>query len=105
MLGKTDPKKIEEMMKKMNMNIKNIEALQVTIKTKNKNIIITKPEIMIANIMGRDVYQISGDVKETTEEDIKLVMEKTGKDRKTVEQKLEELDHDLAKAIMDLKDR
>lgn len=99
----SDSKKIEEMMKKMNMNIKNVEALEVVIKTKDKNITISKPEVMIANIMGKDVYQITGQIKETSEEDIKLVMDKTGKDRETVEQTLEELDNDLAKAIIELK--
>lgn len=106
MFGKPDPKKIEQMMKKMNMNIKNVEADVVAIKCKDKNIIISKPEIMVTNMMGRDVYQITGEVSESgivKEDDIKMVMDKTGKDRETVVQKLEELNNDLAKAIMELK--
>jgi alpha-NAC-related protein len=107
MLGKPDPKKLEKMMKKLNMNVQQMDADVVVIKTKDKNIIISKPEIMIANVMGREVYQVSGEVSESypvSEEDITMVMEKTGKDRNTVVKKLEELNNDLAKAIMELRD-
>ncbi|MBI4154036.1 nascent polypeptide-associated complex protein [Candidatus Woesearchaeota archaeon] len=106
MLGKPDPKKIEEMMKKLNMNIQQLPAEEVTIKTKDRNLVISNPQIMIARMGGRDIYQITGDVKESgkaNEEDIQMVMEKTGKDRETVEKKLEELDNDLARAIIELK--
>jgi alpha-NAC-related protein len=106
MFGKPSPKKIEEMMKKLNMNIKQIDAEVVAIKCKDKNIIISKPEVMVTNMMGKDVYQITGEISEATpvtEDDIKMVMDKTGKDRETVVQKLEELNNDLAKAIMELK--
>lgn len=106
MFGKPDPKKIEQMMKKLNMNITKIEADVVAIKCKDKNILISKPDIMVTNMMGRDVYQITGEVSESTmvtEDDIKMVMNKTGKDRETVVQKLEELNNDLAKAILELK--
>ena len=57
--------------------------------------------------MGKDVYQISGEVSESisiNEKDIEFVMEKTGKDRDTVVKKLEELNNDLVKAIMELKE-
>lgn len=104
MLGKPSPEKIQQMMKKLNMDIRQIDAEEVTIKTKAKSIKIKNPEVMIANMMGRDVYQISGEVYESLpEEDILLVMNQTGKDRQTVEKKLEELDNDLARAIIELK--
>ena len=104
--GKMDPKKVKEMMKKLNMNVKEIQAEEVIIKTPDKNIIISEPEIMIADMMGKEVYQISGVVSESdqlNEKDIKMVMEKTGKDRETVVKKLEELNNDLAQAIIELK--
>lgn len=101
-----DPKKIQQMMKKLNLNVRQIEAETVIIKAKDKEIIINKPEIMIADMMGKEVYQITGEVYEKTpadESDISLVMEKTGKDRNTVVRKLEELNNDLAKTIRELK--
>jgi len=106
MLGNMNPKKIQEMMKKLNMNVQELEAEEVIIKTKRKNIIISKPEVMIADMMGKEVYQISGEISEAdiiSDKDVEMVMEKTGKDRDTVVRKLEELDNDLARAIMELK--
>lgn len=106
MLGKPNPKMVEQMMKKLNMKVQEIPAELVIIKTKDKNIIISKPEIMLADMMGREVYQISGEVSESfpvSEDDVKLVMDKTGKDRETVVKKLEELNNDLARAITELK--
>jgi len=106
MFGRPDPKKIEQMMKKLNMNVRQVEADMVVIKGKSKNIIISKPEVMIADMMGREVYQITGEVSESipvSEEDIQMVMDKTGKNRETVLKKLEELDNDLARAIIELK--
>jgi nascent polypeptide-associated complex subunit alpha len=102
-----DPKKLHDMMRKLNMNIQEIPAEMVVIKSKNKQIIISNPEVMLANMMGRDVYQITGVVSESvpvSEEDIRLVMEQTGKERDVVLAKLEELDNDLAKAIVELKE-
>jgi len=105
-IGKMDPKKVQEIMKKMNMNVRDIIAEEVIIKCRDRNIIISKPEVMVIDMSGKEVYQISGVVSEAdrlSEEDIKLIMKKTGKDRKTVVQKLEELNNDLAKTIMELK--
>jgi len=108
-LGNVDPKKMQQIMKKMNMNVKQIEAEEVIIKTKEKTIKISNPEVMITDMMGKEVYQITGDVSETqegaSEDDIAMVMEQTGKDRDTVVSKLEELNNDLAQAITDLKDK
>ena len=100
-------KKIQEAMKRLNLNVREVKAEEVAIKCSDRTILISKPEIMIATVMGKDVYQISGVVSESSrlnEHDIALVMEKTGKDRETVVKKLEELDNDLAQAIMELRE-
>lgn len=98
-------KKVQELMKKFNLNMEEIPADIVIIKSEKKSIIISKPEVMLAKMMGREVYQITGEVSESTpvsEEDVEIVMKKTGKDRDTVVKKLEELNSDLAKAIKEL---
>src|SRR3989344_570276 len=64
MFGK-DPKKIEKMMKKLNLNVRQVEAEEVIIMGKSRKIVIKNPEIMIANMVGREVYQITGDVEES----------------------------------------
>jgi nascent polypeptide-associated complex subunit alpha len=104
---KQDPKKLQDIMKKLNMNTRELEASKVIIKAKNREISILKPNIIVVTMMGKDVYQITGDVDEkmnVSENDVRLVMDKTGKDRETVVAKLEEMDNDLAKAIMELKE-
>lgn len=103
MFGKN--KNIQDLMKKFNLNMEEIPAETVIIKSKKKNIIISKPAVMIARMAGREVYQITGEasVAEVREADIKIVMKETGKDRQTVVKKLEELNNDLAKAIKALK--
>ncbi|MFH0832178.1 MAG: nascent polypeptide-associated complex protein [Candidatus Aenigmatarchaeota archaeon] len=106
MFGNTNPKKMQEILKKMNMNVREVRAEEVIIRCKDKNIIISKPEIMIADMLGKEVYQITGEVSESSnmsEKDIALVMEKTGKDRETVVKKLEELNNDIVNAIIELK--
>ena len=106
--GRPDPKKIEHMMRKLNMKVQEIPAELVIIKTKQKDIVISNPEVMLADMMGREVYQISGEVSESvpvSEEDVQMVMDKTGRDRETVVKKLEELNNDLAKAILELKEK
>ena len=107
MFGK-DPKDLEKVMRKLNMNIAQVPADIVIIKSKDKQIVISNPEVMLANMMGREVYQITGEVSESvpfSEDDVKMVMDKTGKDRDTVTKKLEELNNDLAKAILELKEK
>ena len=108
MFGKMDPKKMQKLMQKLNLKVQEIPAEEVIIKCKDKNIIISKPEVMLADMMGKDVYQVTGVVSESeqiSERDIEMVMEKTGMDRKTVVKKLEELDNDLARAILELKEK
>ncbi len=106
MFGNVDPKKLEKIMKRMNIKTETIDAIKVTIETESKNIIITNPEVMIADIMGKRTYQITGNetVEERIrEEDVKLVMEKTGKPKDDVVKKLRELNNDIARAIIELK--
>ncbi|MCD6557944.1 MAG: Nascent polypeptide-associated complex protein [Candidatus Aenigmarchaeota archaeon] len=110
MLGKLkDIKKMTELMKEMKMNMRELKANRVVIECDDKNIVIDEPEIIIAKIIDRDSYQITGKVHEEpaggpTEEDIKMIMEQTGKDKETILKKLKELNNDLARTIMELKD-
>jgi len=90
------------------MKVRQVPAEKVVIKSKEKTIIISNPEVMVTDMVGREVYQITGEVSESvpvSEDDIQMVMGKTGKPRKTVVKKLEELDNDLVKATMELKEK
>jgi len=105
--------KVQKLMDKFGITAKKIDAEEVEIHTRDKDIVITKPEIMITSVMDKEVYQITGTVKEipkiiapakkTKEEDVEMIMERTGKDRDTVMRTLQNLDYDLAKAIRELR--
>ncbi|MBI5803287.1 nascent polypeptide-associated complex protein [Candidatus Pacearchaeota archaeon] len=99
-----DPKKMQEMMKKMGMSQESIEASEVVIKTPEKNIIIENPSVVKIKIQGQESFQITGDVVEQlgiSEEDIQTVMDKTGASRKEAKESLERT-NDLAESILEL---
>lgn len=101
-----DPKKIQGMMKQMGIKQENIEASRVIIEQEDKNIIIENPQVLKVVMQGQEQFQISGDIKEEEkgirEEDIKQVMEKTGKTKKEAESALKQANGDLAEAILNL---
>jgi nascent polypeptide-associated complex subunit alpha len=104
-----NPAQLQKMMKQMGMQMEEVDAKEVLINCEDSQIKIKNPQVIIANIMGKKVYQISGSEtvekkgKEPRDEDIKLVMEQTGHDKETVAKKLKEMDHDLARVIIELK--
>ena len=117
-LGKMDPAKLEKLMKKMNIDTGIVDAMEVIIKKNDgKEIVFSEPQVMTVNMQGNLVYQVSGETSEREtkedkkdeavlkEEDVKLIMDQTGKDKETVEKTLERLNNDLAKAIMELKNK
>lgn len=104
-----DPNMMKRVMKQLNM--KDIPATEVIIKTPDKNIIIKNPTVQQMKIGGQDAFQVSGEITEegggddtieVTEDDIKLIMEKTGKTRQEVLDALAETNGDIAEAILKL---
>jgi len=105
MFGKIDPKKISSMMSKLGIKQEDIPAKRVIIEQEDKNIIIENPSVVKINMPGNESFQISGDIKEVSiinEEDIKTIMEKTGKSRLEAEVALKQANGDLAEAILSL---
>ena len=105
MLGKINPKQLDKMMKQMGMKTENIDAREVIIKTKDKEIIIENPVVQKVNVMGQDSIQIQGNIierelKEYNEDDIKLVMEQADIDREKAEELLNKTNGDIAEAIL-----
>ena len=102
-----NPKNMEKMLKRLGMQVKELPVEEVILKFWTYQVKIKNPEVAVMNVMGKNVYQVAGEEKKEplapSEEDIKLVMEKTGKDRETVLEKLKQLNNDLAKAIIELK--
>jgi len=104
-----NPKKMQQMMKKMGIQQTDIPATMVVIKTPEKDIIITEPNVQKVNMMGQETFQITGIVHEKTkepeisEDDIRAVMEQTGVAEHIAKRALETAQGDIAKAILDLK--
>jgi nascent polypeptide-associated complex subunit alpha len=106
-----NPRKMGQMMKKMGIQQVEIPATEVIIKTEEKDLIITNPQVSKVNMMGQETFQITGEVHEQekstapeiSEEDIKTVAEQTGCSEETAKTTLEETEGDLAEAILKLK--
>ena len=101
-----NPKQIEKAMKRMGMQAVPIEAEEVIIKTPDKDIVISNPQVTNINMMGQQTYQIVGEVEEKphsrfTDEDVRMVMEKAGVDEEEAKKALEE-EGDIAAAILKL---
>jgi len=103
-----DPKKMQQMMKQLGMKQEAVDAKRVVIEQDGRNIIIDNPSVSKIQMQGQETWQIVGEAREeaneaeTTENDIRTVMEKTGKGRKEAENALKKADGDLAQAIIEL---
>ncbi|MBD3247236.1 hypothetical protein GF378_01295 [Candidatus Pacearchaeota archaeon] len=108
-LGGLNPKKMQGLMKKMGISQQEIDASKVIIeKPDNTKLIINNPSVTKMTVQGQDMFQVQGDditqesaEPEISKEDIKTVMEKTGKSEKEAKSALEDT-NDLAEAILKL---
>jgi len=108
MIPGINPKQMKQVMKKMGIKQDEIEATEVIIKTKDKEIIVENPQVIKMNMMGQDSLQITGKIHERhlakyTEEDVQTVMQQADCDKEAARQALEETQGDLAEAILILK--
>ncbi|HEC88352.1 MAG TPA: nascent polypeptide-associated complex protein [Thermoplasmata archaeon] len=98
-------RQLRMMMKKMGINIKEMDAKRVIIETEEKEYIFTNPVVNIMEIKGEKTYQITGKVEvksKINETDVELVAEKTGKSKEEAKKALEETKGDIAQAIINL---
>ena len=103
-----NPKKMQAVMKQMGIVQEEISASKVIIeKTDGSKIIISDPSVTKIKMQGQETFQIAGEISEESgevgisEEDVKTVMEKTGKDEEIVRETLEKTG-DLAETILEL---
>jgi nascent polypeptide-associated complex subunit alpha len=103
-----DMKKMMGMMKQLGINQQEVPAERVIIEGKDTRTIIDNPSVVKVKFQGQETFQISGESREEakeqgiSEEDIKTVMEKTGKPKKQAKEALEKTNGDLAEAILSL---
>ncbi|QKQ99261.1 nascent polypeptide-associated complex protein [Metallosphaera tengchongensis] len=108
---KVNPKDLKKL-ERMGVKTQNIEAQRVIIETDKERIVIESPMVTKANVMGQEVITIMGGETRTeskveakpqiNEDDVRFVMEQTGKPENAVREALLKANGDIAKAILSL---
>jgi len=109
MPGRMNPNQMKKMMKRLGIDVKEIENVKkIIIQTDTKEYIFDEAEVTIMNAQGQKTYQITGTPKirlkkeEIPGEDINLVAEQTGKSKAEAKKALIETKGDIAEAILKL---
>ena len=101
--------KMHGMMKKMGISQTPLNVKRVIFEIEDGNLIIDEPSVIRVMMQGQETYQVSGEAREEesngfSEEDVEMVVNKTGKSKEEVWKALEISDGDIVEAIMKLKD-
>jgi len=106
-----NPRKMQQMMRQLGIQQTEIPAIEVIIRTADKEIIITNPSVAKVNMMGQETFQISGEIDEQelstepeiSEEDVEMIVGQTGASEESVRKSLQEHHGDIAETIIALK--
>jgi len=112
MLGNINPKQMSAMMKQMGISQEEIDATRVIIDKEDGRIIIENPHVTKIKMQGQESFQITGDIKEESEDeekeesklesDIQTIVEQTGASREIAAIELEKNNGDIAETIIAL---
>ncbi len=108
MFGGMNPAKMQGMMKKMGISQVNLPVKRVVFEMEDSNLVIEEPSVTKVSMQGQISYQVVGDAVEEgselfSDEDVAMVVEKSGKPIEEVREMLEKVDGDIAEAIVGLK--
>ncbi|MDK2795243.1 MAG: nascent polypeptide-associated complex subunit alpha [Archaeoglobaceae archaeon] len=101
-------KQMKKMMKQMGIEMEELDAKEVIIKTSTEEIIFRNPNVTKISAKGMETFQVMGEYEivktapEISEEDIKLVMEQAKVDEETAKRALIEAKGDIAEALLKL---
>lgn len=112
-MGRMNPRMMKKLQKQLQNSTEEIDATEVIIRTKDKEIYFSNPSVSSMNMMGQQSYQIVGepqergliDGKETSSipnEDIELVASQAGVSQEKAKEALEECGGEPAEAIIKL---
>ncbi len=98
-----------QMMKQMGVDMDEIDADKVEVHIGDQKLVFSNPSLSKIDAQGNEIFQLQGNYskeeksgeEEVAEEDIDLVVEKTGADRDEAEEALKDSD-EVADAIMQL---
>lgn len=110
MIPGINPRKMQQMMRKMGMQQTEIEANEVIIKCHDKEIVIENPQVSKVNMMGQETFQIVGNPiereltkePEINQDDVKTVMDQANCDEETAKKAIQENKGDLAASIISI---
>ena len=121
--GGLNPGKMKQMMKQMGIDIEELDAEEVIIKTPDEELVFTNAEVQLMDAQGQETYQVVGsperrergaggsdpaldDADDASEgdqgipqDDIDLVAQRTGAGEDAAREALEATDGDLAAAV------
>lgn len=110
-LGGINPAQMQKMMQQMGIKTDKVNAKKVVFEMQDgKKLEIESPEVTKMTIQGTETYQVIGSAKESSvgvkqlvnDDDIKLVLEKTGCSKEQAQKELEKTKGDIAEAILNL---
>ena len=112
MIPGMNPRQMKQAMKRMGIAQQEIDATEVIIRTPEKEMIFTNPQVAKVNMMGQETFQLVGEyyereldnVPDISEEDVQTVVEQTGVNEERAREVLIEKHGDLAETIMELKE-
>jgi len=119
--GGMDPRKMKQMMEQMGIDMEDIDAEEVIIRTPDEELVFTDADVQLMEAQGQKTYQVVGDPEsrdrgdggdggdsdaETSDDgsavdpdDVEIVAMRTGVDEETAREALEANDGDLADAV------
>ena len=108
-----NPREMQKAMRRLGIKQEEIAAREVIIRTDDKEIVIANPQVSKVNMMGQETYQVVGEAEEhqisseaeINDDDVKTVVEQTGATEEKAREAIEENGHDLAKAIISLRNQ
>jgi nascent polypeptide-associated complex subunit alpha len=100
-------KQMRKMMKQMGIDVEEVDAVEVIIKTSNEELVFKDPKVTRVKWRGEEVFQVVGSYEvvkkvQINEEDVKLVMEQAGVSEEVAREALIEANGDLVEALMKL---
>ena len=106
-----NPRDMQKAMKRLGIQQQELDALEVIIKLKDRDIIITNPSVSKVNMMGQETFQVTGTIEEREKssepeisaEDIETVSGQTGVSHEDAAAAIKKHSGDLAAAILELK--
>ena len=111
MIPKMNPRDLAKAMQRMGIQQQEVEALEVIIHCKDKDIVIENPQVSKINAMGEVSWQVVGQaverahssVPDIKEDDVLTVMEQASVSRDVALKAISDSNGDLADAILKLK--